>query len=346
MVQDVSNEHKQPDEFARKIIDGVPSMSWGAGKSCTFAGALEAAMAVTKHPYSYADLMGWSGLAFRVRWHHESKDRRWDHRCAIGEMDEEIGLVQQATGWTIRDKIPPEAEDISDALRAINSGRPVVCHSDVFDMAVLYGYSDGGKQLVLRDYRKGREPLELSPDKLRGLLLFLEDHADGLSPRDALSQALRIAVRNWRRNVTHADGFDCIYGDAAMARWIDDLSLAETFSDSVPPGLFSVNGFAFRTLVDARETAAAFLRNSATLVDGAGRGHIEQAAEIYARQSEMLAPAFASNEIFLDHCTSGVSAWTTDTRRREQEILRESRSLDNAAIAEIDKVLAATACNG
>ena len=33
----------------------------------TYVGALEAALAVTEHPYDYTYLMGVSGLAFRTR---------------------------------------------------------------------------------------------------------------------------------------------------------------------------------------------------------------------------------------------------------------------------------------
>ena len=46
MVQEVFNEHKLPDEFARNVIEGVPRLAWGKGKDCTFAGGLEAATGI------------------------------------------------------------------------------------------------------------------------------------------------------------------------------------------------------------------------------------------------------------------------------------------------------------
>lgn len=48
-------------------IEGVPTLQWGKNRETTFAGALEAAPAVTRHPYTATQLMGFSGLAFRVR---------------------------------------------------------------------------------------------------------------------------------------------------------------------------------------------------------------------------------------------------------------------------------------
>ena len=61
----------------RVLIEGVPGLAWGTGKDCTFAGALAAAMSVTEHPYSYAELMGLSGLAFRVRWSNDETPTKW-----------------------------------------------------------------------------------------------------------------------------------------------------------------------------------------------------------------------------------------------------------------------------
>ncbi|MCJ7822309.1 MAG: sigma-70 family RNA polymerase sigma factor, partial [Armatimonadetes bacterium] len=68
MVQEVFDEHKLPAEFARRVLDGVPTLAWGRGRECTFAGALEAALATTDHPYTYTDLLGFTGLALRTRW--------------------------------------------------------------------------------------------------------------------------------------------------------------------------------------------------------------------------------------------------------------------------------------
>lgn len=55
-------------ENGKVWIDGVAPLRWGNSRECTYAGALEAALAVTEHPVSYNDIMGLSGLAFRVRW--------------------------------------------------------------------------------------------------------------------------------------------------------------------------------------------------------------------------------------------------------------------------------------
>jgi RNA polymerase sigma-70 factor (ECF subfamily) len=94
MVQEVFNEHKLPDEFASRVLEKVPKLRWGSGKECTFVGALEAALSVTEHPYKYTDLMGFTGLAFRVRWFKSATIPPWCSSCAIGEGDEETAAAR------------------------------------------------------------------------------------------------------------------------------------------------------------------------------------------------------------------------------------------------------------
>ncbi len=48
------------------LIQGLPKFGF-PDKMSTYVGALEAALAVTEHPYDYTYLMGVSGLAFRTR---------------------------------------------------------------------------------------------------------------------------------------------------------------------------------------------------------------------------------------------------------------------------------------
>jgi hypothetical protein len=93
MVQEVFNEHKLPDEFAERVLEGVPALSWDSGKLCTFIGALEAALAVTEHPHSYTDLMGWSGLAFRIGWYRGDDGSLGCPSAAVGEFPEEMRRV-------------------------------------------------------------------------------------------------------------------------------------------------------------------------------------------------------------------------------------------------------------
>jgi len=77
---------------AKVWIDDVPELGWGKGRGCTYAGALSAALAVTAHPVPYDDIMGLSGLAFRVRWWISATEpgkRLWCPSTPVGEFPEE-----------------------------------------------------------------------------------------------------------------------------------------------------------------------------------------------------------------------------------------------------------------
>jgi hypothetical protein len=77
----------------------VATLGWGTNRETTFAGALSAALAPTKHPYDYSTLMGVTGLAFRTRWFRGPKEERWNGSGPKGEGEVAYGAVRKATGW-------------------------------------------------------------------------------------------------------------------------------------------------------------------------------------------------------------------------------------------------------
>ena len=222
VVQEVFNEHKLPEKFAEKVLENVPTLAWGKGKECTFAGALEAAMAVTEHPYKYSDIMGFTGLAFRVRWFKGPDGQGICPSCAVGEMEEEIAAAERATGWPL--KIEVHCDDRQRIVESINAGRPVPAYDGTEDMAVVYGYSEGGRKFLVRDYHKGDQAQELDAAKIGWLWLILGERKAGLSRREAVIEGLRIAVHNWRREVGREGPGDYWYGPAAYRAWSGHLA--------------------------------------------------------------------------------------------------------------------------
>lgn len=347
MVQEVFNEHKLPEEFARRVLEAVPPLGWGRRKECTFAGALEAALAVTEHPYQYPDLMGFTGLAFRVRWFCGSQRGRWCPSCAVGEMPEEIAAVERATGWPLRVDFL-QAKDASnverltaDIVASINAGRPVLAYEPRHNMDVVFGYEDGGKMLLLRDYFRADEPLRLPLSELGFLILFLGDRHKALPRRSALIEALRIAVRNWRRERFAAGPGEYWYGDAALAHWIDDLG-ATKLSKPEKRLFLEVNWWNFNTMADARDAAVTFLREAAAELGGRYASALRRAADAYQRECDLLGAVFAAKDAFLGPWSGkSIEDWSAAVRRREREILTQAREIEHAAIAEIEKAVPA-----
>ncbi len=338
MVQEVFNEHKLGEEFARKILDGVPTLGWGKGKHCTFAGALEAATAVTEHPYTYSDVMGFSGLAFRVRWHET-----FCGSCTVGEMEEEITAVSKATGWQLRVKLGKGGPDMErftgDIVASVNSGRPVLVYPPDLNVAVAYGYEDAGKTLMLRDYMKREDQTKLPTTNLGFLLIFLGEHTDGTPPRDAFMKSLRIAVHNWQREIGTEGPGDYWYGKAAFGRWMDDIARADSLAEKEQKKLFFTSWLCLDNIADARKTAVSFLRDRASLLDAAAES-LNRAAAIYEEEGQTLADIFAAKDAFLGPWSrKSINDWTDSVRKREREILADLSSRESAAIAEIEKAL-------
>jgi RNA polymerase sigma-70 factor (ECF subfamily) len=327
MVQEVFNEHKLPAEFAQRVLDNVPLLRRDK-KFCTFAGALEAALAVTEHPYSYTDLLGFSGLAFRARWWSKPEPPRWCPSSAVGEMEEEALAVEKATGWTLRyDFVRPD-----DALQvekltgrfvgSINCGKPALAYDAGLVMGVVYGYEGGGKTLFMRGYSSA-EPLKLAPAKLGSLTLFIGEQKQAPPAGEAFVESLRMAVRNWKRERFSEGPGEYWYGSAAMDRWIADLSKWDEYSEEERSTLARANGFCWETLVDARKAAVTYLTEHAAELEGEARAALERAAATYRQ----LVALFATGD------------WEKG-REQQIELLSESRKLDSAAIAELEKALA------
>jgi RNA polymerase sigma-70 factor (ECF subfamily) len=338
MVQEVFNEHRLPGEFAQKVLDNVPNLGWGRQRECTFLGALEAALAPTEHPFAYTDMMGWSGMAFRTRWFAGNESgARWCPSCAVGEMEEEIDAVAKATGWPLRAAFVQKEDEAamagltSDFVASINADRPVLAYEPRGNMDVVFGYEEGGKTLLLRDYFQPDTPLKLAPSELGFLIIFVDEHTRAMPRRDALVMALETAVRNWRR-VKFSEGPGAYwYGAAALDRWIADLNEAEQFTPEEKGQLCSVGWWNYSTLHDARMAAVAFLHdNAALLLD------LARAADLYRKETNLLASAFANRDAF----TNSADNWTAEMRQRERDILTRARAIEEEAISFLEKALA------
>ncbi|GAH14513.1 unnamed protein product, partial [marine sediment metagenome] len=67
MVQEVFNEHKLPEEFATKVLEGVPEIKWKTGES-TWCGSIVACMEFLNDPVAYSFVSAVSGCAFKLFW--------------------------------------------------------------------------------------------------------------------------------------------------------------------------------------------------------------------------------------------------------------------------------------
>jgi len=265
-VEQAASASKAPSvrrENGRVWIEGVPELRWGQSGECTFAGALAAALFVTPHPVSYADLMGYSGLAFRVRWYRRFDQADWCPSSPVGEFSEEIRTVAGAIGWHVDQesqmgKDQPQMNYAAPALReSIEDGRPVVGYPDsVLDVGVAYGYEEAEGRTTFLWNAYGRSGLRVPAEKVGPWLMFLRTRGKPMGPRAALMQAL--TTPNWRRKrldpFQPKPGQDAayLYGFDALRQWRNDIGQAEEFPPEQRKNLFFVSWWCFDCLVDAR----------------------------------------------------------------------------------------------
>lgn len=351
-------EDKQPEKQQGKLtmaqvkreagkcwIEGVPVLRWGAGKECTCAGALEAALSVTAHPVSYEEIMGLSGLAFRVRWGAAGKLGKygWCPSTPVGEFPEEIEATQARTGWRFdvdarmdREKDPHMEDRAADIRAAIESGIPVPAYptSSNLNMGVIFGYQDEGKTWLVRDYF-AKDGTTLVPIEKLGPMIIIPREHKPVARREAVLAALKTAVTHWGRGSGPEPKCSYLYGEAALAQWARDLALPDTpggLTEKETKELFFLNWWNFSQWTDARQAAAKFLANAAKELGGHAGAELRCPAWGCNAESEDLGSVYASKDAFLGPWSGkGIKDWTAEVRKRERELLQQAAMLEQGA---------------
>jgi len=257
-------------------------------------------------------------------------------------MDEEIAAVAKTTGWPLRvhflqpDDETSVAQTTDGIVESIDEGRPVLAYEPQLNMDVVYGYEERGKVLLLRDYSQGEKPLRLAPSKLGFMIVFIGDHGEAVSRRDAVLDSLRSAVHNWRRVRAHAGPGEYWYGKAALEHWPADMREADRLSQDDREILRFVSWRNFCSMVDARKAAVTYLTESADVLGGEVGEALCRTAELYAEEVELLDRVAQEPAVF----GKSVEGWSADVRGREQEILSQAIELEERAITAIETALA------
>lgn len=330
-----------PTGAAAVLIDGVPLLTHGQGQDCTLAGALAAALSVTTDPYDYDDLMGLSGLAFRVRWANEDAGAWWCRSCAAGETPDQVTALQRATGWLLEVQAQPVAPSLErprlrqQVVASLDAGLPVLTHSPAQKMAVLFGYRDGGALFLGHDYDHPQSPWQVRPSELGPVQLYLGGHGEAAPLIESLARALATAVTDWERERHDggAQGRSYWYGDAAYGAWLRDLDCLARLTDEQATACTWLHLQCYRLLADARAAAARFLQRHAGLLKPEQRERVEQAASLYRQLAATL------DEESLPW-TSGTDEPAPEVGQRQQRTLALARVLEAAAVDELRGALA------
>lgn len=303
-------------------------------------------------PLTYADLICYSGFAFRVNV-HEAMCPSGGHPCC-GYMCLENGI--RALPWRVRtfdsfpweepkeDRAGFEAEACKAIGESIDRGVPV--HYGGEEDGLIIGYAQEGRRWwCLHPYHEGgRKP-------------FWHDEVEGFAggkwpwtlsvwqgPRPAERRVpernltvatLRQAVEMWK---TEKRG-DYFCGEAAYRHWLEWLRGVEEGQVEDPAAGMQGNGWYLDVLVHSRRIAAEWLARKAEGFEVEVGDHLATAADHYGRLVEVCMDGI--------ECPSELAPppgqaeqRTTEMRREEIRRLEAARGHDRAAVAALEVALA------
>ena len=353
MVEQVFSENRLPDDFAGKVIEGVPSLAWGVSGNTTYIAAVSAALAVTDRPFDYDSLMVYSGLAFRLRYVRRKDGTEWCTVGPVGQFEEEADAVSRATGC-----VQPGVKDVDEKKRrtvaALDAGHCPTAYIKG-DTGVIYGYDDGGNTVLVRCFDLGEGFHQMPFEEVTGGRgpFFLEPTQEPLPPRDALIRGLLMGLVNWRRGRQPGEEWqpwrekgkwEYCFGEAAYEAWLEDMRAFTGLTVECRSSFYRCHAFTTHTLYDARLAGGRFLADNAGSLGEKARPHLEKAGELYGRLGRSIQDLRKEKVAFLGWAAPdepAPAAWTDQARQREIEVLAEAHNLDAAAMAEIDRALAA-----
>lgn len=311
-------------------IEGVGTIrGFAQGRDHTFIHCLELVLAGAGRDVAYDELMGLSGLAFRLQFRVD----RWD----VGNPDPFVGEscagpLFAAIGWDYevravrRDELA-EANALREAIRqSLDDGVPVLAANLIppEDWGIITGYRPD-RTWLCRAYHGGAEAEDRPATGWPTAVVMLTNRRQPMPPRAARDTSLRRAVElfDLQRSGSHA------VGEKAFDNWCISLSTVHDHR------YVHANFWTYVSLIDARAAAVRYLRGIAPGF-GPKAMHLSAAAEWYDKEVRLLLQGLA-------HVPSERRFPNTmppvEMRNRQIEILREAQKMERAAIEALRKAI-------
>jgi hypothetical protein len=346
-------------ENGKVWIDGVKGFDAGEYASSVH-GSQARILEALGESMTYDDLICYGGFAFRVGVHDEFCPSAGHPCCGYMCVDGSNRALpwrvkrHNSFPWDMKKKSAEEVEAIKAEVRAavkasIDRGVPV--HYQAEEDGVIMGYADGGKRWLCMHpyYRGGGE--QFWYDEAKGFAggknawpwvvqVFEEPKpADKrVSDRDLSVAALKQAVDMWKSDKKHEDHYFC--GDAAYGFWIGRLRDVDAGKAKEPKKLMQGNGWCFDVLVHSRRIAGKWLKAKAADFDGEAGRHLAAAADHYVAIAEECMKGLKCPWDLAPPPGKG-GEWTSEKRQEQIKRLEAARKHDAAAVAAIEKALAA-----
>lgn len=311
-------------------VDGVgPIRGFANGRDCTFMHCLELVLDAVGRKIGYDELMGISGMAFRIQFRTD----RWD----VGNPDPLVGescleALFSGVGWDYETKIV-KRDDYAEVdslyrtvAKSIDSGMPVLAANIIApeDWGIIVGYR-GARTWLCRSYNGGAETTDKPATGWPTATVFLTNRKVRPDPRKVHLDSLRRGADLFERKGTGPAAL----GARALEAWRDNLRSPKDRT------YIHANFWSYVNLIDARGAAVRYLRSIAKEF-GAKEMYVGMAAEYFDGETRLLLEGLKnvpSEEKFPN------SMPPAEMRSRQSETLKQAQTLEEKAADALRKCL-------
>ena len=328
-------------EGDRVWIEGVSAWTMGERPSSIHA-AQAAVMRAVGEEVTYEQLVGASGLAFRMQVHKDlcpsSPHPFCGTQCVAGS--------NRMLPWKLKvyEVKPDDAAGVAEARKAvvasIDRGVPVQYGSE--EDGLIVGYQKAGAEWLAVHPLAGNGKRFVERKWPWGIAVFTGPKAAVPPARELAMDALKQAVRMAH---TPDDGKgDYLLGLNAWDYWLGKVEGLIDADEKALKASMMGNSWIYTCLVAHRTVAAGYLRSVSAEFGADSAGHLRAAADLY----EKMATQVLTEK---DHCALDVAPtpwylkdgakWTDAMRRDQITRLTAAVALEKQALAEIELALAA-----
>jgi hypothetical protein len=220
----------------------------------------------------------------------------------------------------------------------------VLAYLSSLDVGVIFGYEQGGKILLARDYNSKDPASKWPAEKIGPLQIYLVYSGKSGTWAEDFEDSLGLAIRNFKRGRGDGGipGRTYLYGDLAFEYWIKDIERFDDFSKSEKATFIYVSKFVHTSLIDARKSAVKYLTEHAAALGPAARPRLLKAREHYEYEVDWhLSSGSKGASRFASWGAGGPADFPATMRKQQVGAMAAVQKLERLAIGEIEKALAA-----
>jgi hypothetical protein len=326
-------------EDDRVWLEGVKGWFMGDLESSVHA-AQAAVMQAVGEDIDYTDLLGASGLAFRMQVSKDGLCPSSPHascgwECVEGALS---ALPWQVRGYSAAAEDPAGIERVRQAVvESINRGVPVQYGSE--EDGLIVGYQkDGAEWVCLHPMHNGGSEPFVDAIWPWGVVVYTEPKASAPSQDEIALNALKRAVE--MSQAGEADGY--YVGLAAWENYLTKLRALQEADEQTRQDSMVGNSWIYENLAQSRRRAALYLHDVAEQFAPEAAGHLRRAADLYAQMATEILTDPEHGVITvapLPWLLGEGQSWTHKMRADQILRLEAALPLERAALEEIRTAL-------